>query len=110
VTADQSPERDATWWAEIEESLGHIDTAEQYRGGHVAPFGPADSHELVLHPAGRDPQPVTGNPLSEIRRQLDRIEHLDLARIRSELRWMAVGMALQLGATISVICAQAASR
>lgn len=109
AAADQSPEPDATWWAEIEESLGHLDTAEQYRGGMVAPFGPGGD-EVVLHPAGRDPRPVTGNPLSEIRRQLDRIEHLDLARIRSAVRWMAVGLALQLAGTLAAIYALAARR
>lgn len=90
MTAPQTPEPDATWWAEIEESLGHIDTAE-----------------IMLHPAGRDPRPVTGNPLSEIRRQLDRIEHLDIARIRSALRWIVIGLALQLAGTLVAIYALA---
>lgn len=108
MAAPQTPEPDATWWAEIEESLGHIDTAEQYRqGGIVAPFGPGGD-ELVLHPAGRDPRPVTGNPLSEIRRQLDRLEYGDIVRIRSALRWIAIGLALQLAATLVAIYALAA--
>lgn len=103
MTAPQTPEPDATWWAEIEESLGHIDTADQYRAAGVAPFGPGGD-QLVLHPAGSDPRPVTGNPLSEIRRQLDR----DIARIRSALRCIAIGLALQLAATLVAIYALAA--
>ena len=95
--------QDATWWAEIEESLGHRDAAQQARAGHVAPFGPTgnETTAIALHPSGRDPRPVTGNPLSEIRRQLDRIEHLDLARIRTALRWIAVLLALQIGVTVA---------
>lgn len=107
MAAPQTPEPDATWWAEIEESLGHVDIADQYRAAGVAPFGPGGD-ELVLHPAGSDPRPVTGNPLSEIRRQLDRLEHLELARIRSALRCIAIGLALQLAATLVAIYALAA--
>lgn len=62
------------------------------------------------HSVGRGPQPVTSNPLSEIRRQLDRIEHYDLARILTALRWIAIGLALQLAATIVAIYALAARR
>lgn len=72
-------------------------------------LGPPGGVAVALHPAGRDPRPVTGNPLSEIRRQLDRIEY-DLGRARSALRWMAIGLALQLGAAIVIVYALATRR
>lgn len=31
------PERDATWWAEVEESLGHLDAAERARSEFLSP-------------------------------------------------------------------------
>lgn len=80
--------QDATWWAEVEESLGHLDVAEQCRAGGVALFGPVGQDSAAaLHPAGRDSRPVTGNPLSEIRRQLNRIEN-EQTRTLTALRWI----------------------
>ena len=40
---------DATWWAEIEESLGHLDAAERAGAGIVP--GPEGDDELLLLPA-----------------------------------------------------------
>lgn len=46
--------RDATWWAEIEESLGHLDAAERYRQGGIVPpgqlWGGSEGDELLLPP------------------------------------------------------------
>ncbi|MEZ5409555.1 MAG: hypothetical protein R2761_16115 [Acidimicrobiales bacterium] len=86
--------QDATWWAEIEESLGHLDAAEQYRAGHVAPFGPTgqETTAVALHPAGRGPR-------GEILHQLDRIEH-DLARAKASLRWATI---VQVATTVALV-------
>lgn len=85
----------ATWWAEIEESLGHLDVAEQYRAGHIAPFGPTgqETTALALHPAGRSPR-------GEVLRQLDRIEH-DQARTMTALRWVVLALLVQIGVTVA---------
>ena len=96
--------QDATWWAEIEESLGHLDAAQQALAGHAAPFGPTgnETTAVALHPSGRGPR-------GEILRQLDRIEY-DLGRARSALQWMAIGLALEVGAAIVLVYALATRR
>lgn len=49
---------DATWWAELEESLGHPDAAERYRAGGIVlppvpppPPGTADHDRYPVRPA-----------------------------------------------------------
>ena len=111
------------YWSELERAFADLDQAMRGEGGivvhgqiggrengpelilpHVAPFGPTgnETTAVALHPSGRGPR-------GEILRQLDRIEY-DLGRARAALRWMAVGLALQLGAAIVLVYALATRR
>ena len=116
------PQDQGDYWSELERAFADLDQAMRGEGGivhgqlggrengpelivpHVAPFGPtgSESTAVALHPSGRGPN-------GEILRQLNRIEN-EQQRTLTALRCIAIGLALQLGATIVAIYALATRR